>query len=113
MPGRLSLWAGGLLIVATIAGTAVYFAVLGLDRADKLASVIGALAAIAGIGLTLYGMFQAHRAASDSTIRSPAVQNVISGGSQHGSVLQARDIHGAVRFGVPGDLTPESRDSDL
>ncbi|WP_204286386.1 hypothetical protein [Microbispora amethystogenes] len=113
MPGRLSLWAGGLLIVAAVAGTAVYFAVLGLDRADKLASVVGALAAIAGIGLTLCGMFQARREASGSTIRSPAVQNVIIGGSQYGSVLQARDIHRPVRFGAPGAPTPESRDSDL
>ncbi|MEU6414606.1 hypothetical protein [Microbispora sp. NPDC046933] len=104
---------GGLLIVAVVAGTAVYLSALGLDEADKMASVIGALAAIAGIGLTLHGMLQARRAAPDSTIRSPGVQNVISGGSQHGSVLQARDIRGTVRFGASGGSTPESRESDL
>jgi hypothetical protein len=36
-----------------VAGLGLVFAGIGLDRADQLASVIGALAAIAGLGLSL------------------------------------------------------------
>ncbi|MBX6381538.1 MAG: hypothetical protein IRZ07_00995 [Microbispora sp.] len=104
---------GGLLILAAVGGTAAYFSVLGLDKADKMASVVGALAAVAGLGLTLHGMFRARRAAHNSTIRSPDVQNVVSGGSQYGSVLQARDIRGPIRFGASGGSARESGESNL
>ncbi|GAA4101021.1 hypothetical protein [Actinomadura miaoliensis] len=56
MVRRRWVWAGAGLTVGAVAGLGVYFAVVGLDRADKLASVVGALVAVVGLALTVYGL---------------------------------------------------------
>lgn len=43
--------------VVAVAGLGAYFAVVGLDAADKAASVIGGLAAVVGLALAGYGLF--------------------------------------------------------
>ncbi|MFI6743374.1 hypothetical protein ACIBI9_61755 [Nonomuraea sp. NPDC050451] len=43
-------------MVAAMAGLGVYFRRVGLDDADKLASVIGAFVALAGLGTAAYGL---------------------------------------------------------
>lgn len=50
------VWAGAGLTVVAVAGLGVYFAVVGLDKADKLASVIGGLTALVGLAVALYGL---------------------------------------------------------
>ncbi|GAA4058037.1 hypothetical protein [Actinomadura miaoliensis] len=47
---------GAGLTVAAVTGLGVYFATVGLEEADKLGSVVGGLAAVAGLSLTVYGL---------------------------------------------------------
>ncbi|MDH2424909.1 hypothetical protein [Sphaerisporangium sp. TRM90804] len=60
---RVALPLAGLALV----GAGTYFAIIGLDRADKLASVLSAFAGVAGLALSAYGLVLAHR-----TTRPPA-----------------------------------------
>jgi drug/metabolite transporter (DMT)-like permease len=60
-------WLVVLLVGAGLIGLGVYFSRIGLDRADKTASVIGALSGLAGLALAAYGIVLArreHRASS-------------------------------------------------
>lgn len=52
MPRRTSgwIWAGRFVFAALTAGLAVYLAVVGLDRADKVSSCVGAVAALLALG---------------------------------------------------------------
>ena len=43
------IWGGRITAVAVLAGLAVYLASVGLDKADKLASVLGLLVAVAAL----------------------------------------------------------------
>jgi hypothetical protein len=54
--------------MAAVTGVAIYFAHVGLDKADKLGSVIGALLGLAGLTLALYGAF------TSKSPRSPAAE---------------------------------------
>ncbi|MEV4364552.1 tetratricopeptide repeat protein, partial [Nonomuraea sp. NPDC049625] len=54
MRRRVPLWAGSMVAVAAAAGLAVYLVRVGLDDADKLASVIGLFVAVAGLGVAGY-----------------------------------------------------------
>ncbi|MFF4617730.1 hypothetical protein [Nonomuraea jabiensis] len=56
MHRRILIWAGVVVTVAAMAGLGVYFWRVGLDDADKLASVIGAFVALAGLGTAVYGL---------------------------------------------------------
>ncbi|MUN39541.1 hypothetical protein [Actinomadura litoris] len=47
---------GAVVTVAAVAGLGGYFAVVGLEEADKLASVIGALVAVVGVAVAVYGL---------------------------------------------------------
>jgi hypothetical protein len=60
---RVPLWvaAGAAVAAVAVVGLAVYFVVVGLDEADKLASVVGLFVALVGIGLAVYGMAGARR----------------------------------------------------
>ncbi|WP_433229668.1 hypothetical protein [Actinomadura formosensis] len=55
-------WAGGLVTAMAFGGMAVYFAVVRPDDADKSASMIGLFAAVAGMGVAVYGAVAARRA---------------------------------------------------
>jgi hypothetical protein len=57
MRRRVLIWAGVVVAVAAMAGLGVYFWRVGLDDADKLASVIGVFVALAGLGAAVYGLF--------------------------------------------------------
>lgn len=61
-------------IGALVTGLAVLFALAGLDNADKLASVTGALIAILSLGVTLW--LAANRPRSESPPSSGAKYNV-------------------------------------
>jgi hypothetical protein len=84
----------------------VYFTVVGLDKADKLASVIGAFIGIAGLSLAIYGTITALRSESpqESPSRTQAmpgsVHNEIHGGTHQGPIIQGRDF-GHVDLGSP------------
>jgi hypothetical protein len=66
MSSRIAKWAGVALTVAALIGLSVYFTVVGLDQVDKLASVLGALAGLAGLALAIYGALTNPRPTADS-----------------------------------------------
>ncbi|MEV6037448.1 hypothetical protein AB0L65_40290 [Nonomuraea sp. NPDC052116] len=55
------VWGGAGLGVAALVGLGVYFARVGLDDADKLASVIGVFVALAGLGASAWGLLADRR----------------------------------------------------
>ncbi|MFI7691653.1 hypothetical protein ACIBQ6_21475 [Nonomuraea sp. NPDC049655] len=61
MRRRVPVWGGAGGAVAALAGLGVYFAKVGLDRADKLASVIGVFVALVGLGAAVYGLVAERR----------------------------------------------------
>ncbi|WP_433187841.1 hypothetical protein [Actinoallomurus sp. CA-150999] len=63
MTGRVLKWGGGLIAVAALVALGAYFVAVGLDKADKLASVIGVFVAVVGLAVSVYGMAADRRAA--------------------------------------------------
>ncbi|WP_155342172.1 hypothetical protein [Acrocarpospora corrugata] len=54
MTGRVL--AGTATAVTALIGLGIYLSTVGLDRADKIASVIGVFVALIGLGLALWGL---------------------------------------------------------
>jgi hypothetical protein len=120
MIGRGRWWSWGSAIVTglLLAGLGGVFVRAGLDTADKLGSVIGALAAVIGLGCSAYGVVLARRALA-SPAAVPARQRVdrvdagagvevvdgAAGGEGEQSVTNVR-TGGAVRVirGVSGNV---------
>ncbi|MFJ8747494.1 hypothetical protein ACIRL2_50230 [Embleya sp. NPDC127516] len=89
-----------------VVGLGVFFAVAGLDDADKLASVIGVFVGLVGLGLSVYGIVLARRSpplpgpAAPGGAAVGSVHNVFSGGT-------ARDVYQAGNLTVDrGPATP-------
>jgi drug/metabolite transporter (DMT)-like permease len=58
---RITGWLTVLVVGVGLVGLGVYFGRIGLDRADKTASVIGAFSGFAGLALAAYGIVLARR----------------------------------------------------
>jgi len=56
MRRRVLIWGGASLAVGALVGLSVYFSRVGLDEADKLASVIGLFVAVVGLAISGYGL---------------------------------------------------------
>ncbi|MFI6457859.1 hypothetical protein ACIBF6_40660 [Streptosporangium amethystogenes] len=67
MRGRVLVWAGAGIAVAALAGLGVYLSRVGLDEADKLASVIGLFVALAGLGVAVYGVVAGRKGSGGGT----------------------------------------------
>lgn len=91
--GRVLTWMGVVITLGGCLALGIYFAVLGLDAADKLASVIGAFAAIAGVLLTVIGMVTTRRS------RSVGGGQAVSATGVSGDVTQVAGVSGGVRIG--------------
>jgi drug/metabolite transporter (DMT)-like permease len=61
MTVRVVAWLGGVLFVLAMVSLGGYFAAVGLDEADKVASVIGAFVGLVGLVLAGYGTVLARR----------------------------------------------------
>lgn len=72
----ISLMAAGGLVGAL----GVVFVVLGLDRADQLASVVGVFVGLAGLGVSVYGVVLARRTGSPDPPSSAAAPAPAAGG---------------------------------
>lgn len=106
-------WSGGSVAAAASAGLAWYFAAVGLDKADKLASVTGIIVGLAGLGVAIYGASSSR--ATDEVARSG---QRVEGTTVGGSVTQIRGVGGSVRIGnapasphptrAPGGVAPAS-----
>jgi hypothetical protein len=112
MHGPVVKWVGIVLFVGAAVGMGTYFTQVGLEQADQTASVIGAFIALAGLGLTAYGMFVIRRAdyaarantvassdkEADGKLDLSRVHHEISGGTFHGPVMQVGDVD-SISFG--------------
>ncbi|MFE2912690.1 hypothetical protein ACFRKE_26350 [Kitasatospora indigofera] len=89
MTARMQAWAGGVVGGAAVVGLVVHLGAVGLDRADKWASVLGLFVAIAGLGLTLAGL---RRGRAESAGR--AREETPAGGGPSGQSGQSVDASG-------------------
>ncbi len=64
MRNRVLVWSGAVVAVLAVAALAVYLAEVGLDKADKLASVIGVFIALIGLVMSGYGLVRERSNAS-------------------------------------------------
>ncbi|MGZ0204655.1 hypothetical protein ACNFR7_31285 [Streptomyces sp. RM1] len=93
MNARTLIAAGTTVTVLTASSLAFYFSRVGLDKADKTASVLGLFIALAGLAISIYGLLEARR--SDTT--PPSTQKV-SSSSVSGSNIQIGQAGGSVRI---------------
>ncbi|GAA2637009.1 hypothetical protein GCM10010411_90470 [Actinomadura fulvescens] len=92
MAGHVRIWVGAGVAVVALIALGVYFAVVGLDKADKWGSVIGVFVAVAGLGVAVYGLVSSRRSGDDDgseTDRSPGTVSQRAEASGHGRVYQA------------------------
>ncbi|MFI0486800.1 hypothetical protein [Actinomadura sp. 9N215] len=68
---RSGRWAGVLAGGVLLAGVGVVFVVVGLDRADKIASSAGFFVGVAGLVVAVYGVILARRATPPPPPQSP------------------------------------------
>jgi len=94
---RVLVWGsaitGGLALIALGA----YFVGTGLNRADKLASVIGAFAALIGLGMSVYGVVLTRRS------RPQSAGQTVAGSTVGGEVLQVHGVQGSLHIGQAAD----------
>ncbi|MEV4582824.1 NACHT domain-containing protein [Nonomuraea jabiensis] len=97
------VWAGAALAVSAVVSLAVYFTMVGLEKADKLASVFGVFIGLAGLGLSVIGLLAGRDGPStasrgslaespQATWKNGGTQNTVDGGTFHGPVIQAREV---------------------
>jgi hypothetical protein len=99
MRGRVLAWASGVVAVGVAAGLGVYFWVVGLDKADKSASVAGAFVGLAALVVSIYGVVREHRGAG----ASPRVGGLsVSDSTVDGGVTQVKGVTGNVRISGVG-----------
>ncbi|MGW9372215.1 hypothetical protein ACWGVR_19570 [Streptomyces xanthophaeus] len=86
-----------------VVGLGVFFAVAGLDDADKLASVIGVFVGLAGLGLSVYGIVLARRSSRPGP--SPTAGGV---GSSHNEFTggRAHDVYMAANITIDRNPAP-------
>ncbi|MBB4701919.1 hypothetical protein [Sphaerisporangium siamense] len=87
----------------------IYFYRTGLDKADKLASVLGAFIGLTGLALALYGSLRNEDTSSSPMLdnESSGVHNTIGGNSTfHGPVAQGNNFN-QIAFGSPALPTPQ------
>jgi len=89
---RISVWATVGFILAFLGALLL---ATGLDRADKLSSVLGALAGLAGVILSAYGIVLTRQGISASGGYRQTVDSTQVGGS----VIQATQVRGGIRLG--------------
>jgi hypothetical protein len=102
MRGRVLAWAGAAVAVAAAVVLGVYFAVEGLGKADKVASVAGTFIGLAGLVVSVYGIYQARREDPGSSAPTVGGGQSVTGTTTAGGVTQVKDVTGSVRIsGAP------------
>ncbi|MEO3812247.1 hypothetical protein ABGB17_24890 [Sphaerisporangium sp. B11E5] len=101
--GKAAIWAGGVLFAGAVVAMGVYFARVGLENADRTASVVGAFVGVAGLAVTLYALVNGSRTPAppppDAEDGHGATYNTVKDGTVHGPVIQGRDFHGDITLG--------------
>ncbi|OEJ29062.1 hypothetical protein AS594_36295 [Streptomyces agglomeratus] len=86
MTGRVQVWVGGTVAAVAVVGLAVHLMLVGLDAADKWASVLGLFVALAGLGVAMAGLRQnrqegGSQSVENSTLGGAATQVARTGGN--------------------------------
>jgi hypothetical protein len=90
---RVAVFAGVLLAALTLVALGVGILTVGLAKANEIAGVIGGFTAVAGLGLSVYGVILARRQRpSTGTTVDQVVSNAIISGDNI-QIGQARDVH--------------------
>ncbi|WP_330434291.1 hypothetical protein OIC43_08400 [Streptomyces sp. NBC_00825] len=89
MTAKMRAWVGGVVAGAALVGLAVYLAAVGLDAADKSASVAGLFVAIAGLVVAVTGPRREH---------SPQGGQSLANSEVNGGAAQVSNIGGNVRI---------------
>lgn len=97
--GWISLTVGGLVVGAL--GT--IFIVLDLEQADQLASVVGVFVALAGLGISVYGVVLARRSSSPASSQATAPRSDIDAITEREErSVAVRDNFGVIQTGDAG-----------
>jgi hypothetical protein len=92
---RVAVLGGVLLGGVALVALGVVFVAVGLDKASEISGVIGAVAGVAGLGLSGYGIVLARRQ-QPGAVTAGAGSQVVSGSTIAGDNIQigqARDVH--------------------
>ncbi|MEV4169445.1 hypothetical protein [Nonomuraea sp. NPDC049709] len=96
MRKRRLVWGGVVVAVVAMAGLGVYFVRVGLEHADKLASVIGVFVALIGLVIAVYGVV-GERAGDQPVQEAEVKPDVSASGSR--SVAIGGDNSGVISTG--------------
>jgi Co/Zn/Cd efflux system component len=97
MRERVLAWAGAGVAVAAAAGLGAYFAVAGLGRATDVASVIAMFIGLAGLAVSVYGIYRAHHDAARSAEEGGG--QTVANSTVTGNVTQISGVTGDIRIG--------------
>ena len=95
---RVFLWSGCLVALAGAVGLCVFSVVVGLNRSNELAGVVSAAAALAGVGVSVYGLVLTRRSGPQST--GPFGEQSVTGSTVLGGIVQAQGVTGGVSAGA-------------
>jgi hypothetical protein len=95
---RRWVWAGRITAVLVLAGLTSYLARAGLDTADKLASSIGVVSAVAAL-LAPYLLPAPQPVPPQGTAAREASEQTVTGSGVGGDVRQISGVAGGVRIG--------------
>ena len=111
MPQRRSswIWGGRIAAVMVLAGLTIYLASVGLDKADKLASILGLLVAVAALVVPyLFPSLEGSRSKSESVqyVANTVVRGHVTQMRQVGSVQMQGPVTSAPTQAVPPAARP-------
>ncbi|MFB7375628.1 hypothetical protein ACFC0D_38070 [Streptomyces sp. NPDC056222] len=89
MTWRVWAWIGGIVWIVSLGLLIGYLAVVGLDRADKISSVLALCLAVVGLALQLVSIVLARRSVADAAPETKVVG---------GSVVLVRAVRGRSRL---------------
>ncbi|MYS93817.1 MULTISPECIES: hypothetical protein [Streptomyces] len=90
-PGqRTAAWSCAILFGLTLLGLGAYFLIVGLDEADKTASVVGSLTGLAGLGVSIVSLIQAR--GSSASRNAPSVRQSQQSGTRSTNIQSAGDL---------------------
>ncbi|NJP92138.1 hypothetical protein HCN51_22175 [Nonomuraea sp. FMUSA5-5] len=111
MRKRMLVWGGAVVAAVALAALIVYFVRVGLDNADKLASVIGLFVAVAGLAVAVYGLRsqpqQPDDAAKPGTSASASGTRSVAIGGDNSGVISTGD--GATNIQMRAEASGQGR----
>ncbi len=104
MKSRVMIWGGITVTVLACIGLGIYFGFAGLSKATDLSGIIGMFVAVAGLGVSLWGVITAKSA-------EPVGGQTVTGSVVGGGVNQVSGVGHSVRIGgaPPPATAPPAR----